>query len=179
MTDVEGVPLIVGGELFVGAVTAIEKGPNAALALLSLTLIEMFPNVPVVPVGGTPARRPVCVSNDAQAGLFAIAKIRESWSASEAVGTNAYIVPATTDVIGAPEIVGGELVVGGTTAGGTTVMTKAASAMVVFPSLTEIPMSLYVPAFAICGVPCRFPVVVLNAAQVGRLRIVNDNESPS
>jgi hypothetical protein len=103
---VAGEPEIVGGRFDVGAVTAIENAGNAALLAPSLTEITMLANVPVVPAGGVPESRPVLVSNVAQAGRPEIANVSAPPSGSLAVGTNVYAVPASTLVIGVPEITG-------------------------------------------------------------------------
>jgi hypothetical protein len=65
---VGGVPLIVGGRLVVGAVTVIENAASETVFGPSLTEIRMLLNVPVVPVGAVPDKRPVRVSNAAQLG---------------------------------------------------------------------------------------------------------------
>ncbi len=132
---VAGVPLIVGGRLVVGAVTVIANAGRAALALPSLTLMTMPEKLPVVPVGGVPVNAPVCMLKVAQAGLPAIANVSGLSSGSAAVGTNVYGVPAATDVIGAPEIVGGELVVGIVTTS-----VNGGSDTVALPSVTAITM---------------------------------------
>ena len=85
---VGGEPVIVGGRFVVGAVTVIENAASVAKFGPSLTEILMLLNVPVVPLGGVPDKRPVRVSNAAQPGCPAIENIKVSPSGSEAVGTN-------------------------------------------------------------------------------------------
>ena len=168
-------PLITGGRFVVGAVTVIENAGSDALAWPSLTLITMFENVPVVPDGGVPDSCPVPALNAAHAGRPAMLHVSGSPSASLAVGTNVYEVPAATDVIGVPEITGGWLVVGGVTT-----MLKAGSATAVaLPSLTLMTMPANVPTFATCGTPVSWPVVAEKDAQDGLLAIVNESVSPS
>jgi hypothetical protein len=84
-TDGAGVPEIVGG-VFGGAVTVIVNVGSVAMAVPSLTLMEMFVKVPAAV--GVPCRLPVLVENVAQAGRFAIANVNESSSLSSAVGVN-------------------------------------------------------------------------------------------
>ena len=59
-----------------------------------------------------------------------------------------------------------------------TVMLKAASEVVVLPSLTRITMLLNVPTLLAVGVPCNRPVVVLNVAHEGAFVIENVNVLP-
>ena len=59
-----------------------------------------------------------------------------------------------------------------------TVIAKAGNDVVTLPSLTRITMFEYDPTCALVGVPDRRPVEVLNVAQVGRLEMLNVNESP-
>jgi hypothetical protein len=56
---------------------------------------------------------------------------------------------------------------------------KAASAVVIRPSLTLITILLDVPTLLALGVPCNRPVVVLNVAHAGALLIENVSGSPS
>src|SRR5688572_27184905 len=58
---------------------------------------------------GVPWSRPVVRSNDAQGGLFVIAKRSHCRSASRATGRKLYGSNALTDVAGAPEILGAVL----------------------------------------------------------------------
>jgi len=46
-------------------------------------------------------------------------------------------------------------------------MVNGGSEAVAFPSLTVMTMLVYVPTFAVAGVPVKAPEVVLNAAQLG------------
>jgi len=56
-----------------------------------------------------PHKRPVRFLNTAQVGLFAIENVSASPSASVALGRNAYVWPAETDVGGVPDMTGGLL----------------------------------------------------------------------
>jgi hypothetical protein len=163
---VGGVPEMTGGRFEVAAVTAIENAGIEAVLEPSVTEILMFVNDPVVPAGGVPDSRPVLVSNAAQLGLPAIENVNVLPSGSLAVGTNVYAVPASTLVIGTPEITGGRFV-----GGGVTRIVKAGSGTATRPSLTEIVTLLKVPCDD--GVPCSRPVLESNAAQFGRLRMEN------
>src|SRR5438045_3799752 len=71
---------------------------------------------------------------------------------------------------GLPEIVGGRF-------GCKTTIANAGSDAEALPSLTPITMFENVPAAV--GVPCSWPVVALNVAQVGRFAIVKVSVSPS
>src|SRR5262245_17558555 len=133
----------------------------------------MLLKIPAVPFGGVPDRRPVLVSNATQLGWPAIENSNVSPSGSLAVGTNVYATPASTLVIGTPEITGGRF-----TGGGVTRIVNAGSATAAAcPSLTEIVTSANVPAVA--GVPCSRPVAASNVAHAGRLRIENVSAWPS
>jgi hypothetical protein len=85
---VAGEPEIVGVRLLVAAVTLIAKAGSEAEPAPSLTEMTMLPNVPVVPTGGVPVRRPKLGSNVAQLGRPVIANVNGSPSGSLAVGTN-------------------------------------------------------------------------------------------
>jgi len=95
------------------AATVSAKTGNAVVALPSLTEIWIPADEPTLLSAGVPERRPVAVSNSAQAGRFAIEKPSASPSASAATGTNVYFWPAVTLAPGEPEIVGAELVPAG------------------------------------------------------------------
>jgi hypothetical protein len=175
---VGGVPVIVGGVF--AAVTAMPKAGSDADALPSLTLITMLPYVPTAEGPGVPSSAPVFTLKVAQAGRFAIAKVSGSVLASAAVGWNTYCVPCLAVVGGVPVIVGALFVgVGLVPGGAVTVMLNGASDAVLRPSLTEITMLLYVPVFALCGVPRSWPLVALNVAHAGRLRMVYVRALPS
>ena len=146
----------------------IANAGSDAVAVPSLTEITMLPVPPVVPTGGVPLSRPVVVSNTAQLGRPVIANVSTLPSGSLAVGTKVYAVPASTLVIGAPEMTGARF-----TGGGVTAMVNAGSATATAPSLTEIVMSANVPTLAASGVPCRRPVAASKVVHVGRLRIEN------
>ena len=113
---VAGAPEIVGGRLPVGARTVIANAGSDAVAVPSLTEITMLPKSPSCPSGGVPLKPPVVVSNAAQLGRPVIANVSTLPSGSLAVGTNAYAVPASTLVIGAPEMTGARFTGGGVTA---------------------------------------------------------------
>jgi len=74
-------------------------------------------------------------------------------------------------------MVGGLLTTGTVELAGATVIVKAGSDFVLFPSLTEMRMFENVPATV--GVPLRRPVLVLKLAQAGRLPTANVNVWPS
>jgi hypothetical protein len=164
---------------------------SAALALPSLTLILMFANAPTLLVAGLPLKAPVTLLKLAHEGLLAIVKVSVSWLASEAVGWNEYVAPATTVVIGVPEIVGGVLLGGvvggdGEEGGGLEagaamiVMAKGVSeALPPLPSLTEMLMSAVCPTSPAAGVPVNCPELVLNSAQSGLPSIANVSVLPS
>jgi hypothetical protein len=88
VTLVAGVPLIVGA-LFDGSCTLIAKGGSESETRPSLTEITMSAKVPTLLVAGVPLKRPVDALKLAHAGLFEIAYVRGSLSASEADGVNA------------------------------------------------------------------------------------------
>jgi hypothetical protein len=69
-----------------GAVTVIENGASAAVAVPSLTEIAMLANVPVAV--GVPDNRPVAASNEPQAGRFVTENVNAFPSGSLAVGVN-------------------------------------------------------------------------------------------
>jgi hypothetical protein len=176
-----------------GACTVIENVGSETLALLSLTLIWMFANVPTLLVAGFPLKAPVTLLKLAHEGLLAIVKVSLSLFASEAVGTNEYVAPATTVVIGVPEICGGVLlggvgdvggvgeVGGGLAAGGAMiVMAKGANAALPpLPSLTEMTISADCPTSVLAGVPVNCPELVLKTAQSGLPSIANVSVLPS
>ena len=82
---VGGVPEIVGARF--GCVTTIENDASDAEACPSLTLIEMFENVPAAV--GVPDSCPVVVLKVAQAGMFATLNVSVvPASGSLAVGVN-------------------------------------------------------------------------------------------
>ena len=90
MTEVVGVPVIVGAVFVCTACTVIENAARDAEACPSLTLITMPPKVPTLLADGVPLRRPVLLSKLAQAGRFAIEKVRTSPFESLADGVKAY-----------------------------------------------------------------------------------------
>ena len=115
-------------------VTAIENGASEALALPSLALMTMFEYDPTLVAVGVPESCPVVVLKAAHDGLFVIAKLNASPSASAAVGRKLYAAPAFTDAAGEPLIVGARF------AGAVTLIAKAGNAVVALPSLTLIAM---------------------------------------
>jgi hypothetical protein len=88
MTEVDGVPLMVGARLG-GSLTTIENGASCALSWPSLTPITMLANVPTLALAGVPDSRPVLVLNAAQPGRFVIVNVSVPPFASLAVGVNA------------------------------------------------------------------------------------------
>jgi hypothetical protein len=62
---------------------------------------------------GVPDSLPESASNEAQAGLFWILKVRDLPAGSDAVGVKVYAVPALTELAGAPLIAGAEGEAGG------------------------------------------------------------------
>jgi hypothetical protein len=80
---------MVGG-WFGGAVTWMLKVGRDALAVPSLTLIAMLPNVPTSLVDGLPVSCPVEALKVAQAGKWLIENVRRSPSASDAAGWKEY-----------------------------------------------------------------------------------------
>ena len=175
ITDVGGVPEITGAP-FAGAVllTVSENAGNCAVRLPSLTLIAMLLVVPTLLAVGVPCSRPVVVLNVVQLGWFVMLKVSVPPSESLAVGVNEYAVPAVTVVGGEPEIVGGWF--GGAP---TTIENVASCALPPCPSLTPMPMFENVPTFALVGVPCNRPVVVLNVAHAGRFVMLKVSVPPS
>src|SRR5688500_476668 len=81
VTEVEGVPLIVGAA-FGAAATVIANGASAARRLPSLTLMMMFEYVPALVETGVPDSCPVALLKVAHAGRFAIANVSGSPLAS-------------------------------------------------------------------------------------------------
>jgi hypothetical protein len=71
VTEVGGVPLIVGG-LFGAAATVIANAGNAAEAEPSDTEMTTLPNVPTLLAAGVPERLPVVVLKVAQVGRLVI-----------------------------------------------------------------------------------------------------------
>ena len=85
-----------------------------------------------------------------------------------------YCTPGFAEVGGVPLIVGAEL-----PAAAVTAMLNAGSHAILRPSLTPMVMLPYVPALALCGVPCSCPFVRLKVAHAGRLLIMNVSSRPS
>jgi hypothetical protein len=89
VTVVGGVPEMLGGGVFVEAVTVIAKPGKAADAEPLLTLITMPAEVPTSAAAGVPLRLPVPVSNLAHEGLLLMEKtIAPAPEGSEALGWN-------------------------------------------------------------------------------------------
>jgi hypothetical protein len=73
VTDVAGVPVMVGGRLAGGVVVAactVIVNCNCEVAWPSLTTITIDPVLPMFAVAGVPVTRPVEGVNVSQAGLF-------------------------------------------------------------------------------------------------------------
>jgi hypothetical protein len=169
---VGGVPLIVGAR-FGGALTTIENAGNEAESLLSLTLMTMLLNVPMLLAPGVPVSAPVFTLNVAHVGRFAIENVSGSESASAAVGWKLY---ATACVA----VVGGEPLIVGTWFGvALTVIANAVSDAFNVPSPTLIAMPLVAPTSPAAGVPVSAPVLVLKLAQAGLFVMLNVRVSPS
>src|SRR5690606_23443835 len=130
--------------------------------------------MPTSSSAGKPASSPVDASKLAQSGAFSTVKISVSPSRSDAVGMNAYSVPAATVPGGSPEIEGAVL-----TVARRTVISNGGSVVVARPSVTAITTSRYRPALACGGTPSSSPVSASNDAHGGRLLIVNESGSPS
>jgi hypothetical protein len=122
---------------------------------------------------GVPVSAPVDVLKEAQTGMFWMLKLSASPSASDAEGVKPYAIPAVTDVDGVPDIVGAWF------GGAATVMVNGGKEAVAFPSLTVMTMLVYVPTFAVAGVPVRAPEAVVNAAQLGIFWMLKVSASPS
>jgi len=75
LTEVVGVPLMVGGGGGADAVTWMLNACNEADAWPSLTLITMFENVPIFELDGVPLRAPVEVLRVAHGGRFCALKL--------------------------------------------------------------------------------------------------------
>jgi hypothetical protein len=142
------------------------------VALPSLTRITMLLNV--LAAVGVPESWPVAVLNVAHVGLLSMLNASASLFASLAAGVKVYAVPTFAVVAGVPEIVGAAFTVAVPLAAMLKAGCKDAE---VTPSVTMIMMLDVVPAAV--GVPLRRPVVVLNVAQVGLLRIENVSALPS
>jgi hypothetical protein len=155
----------------VGAVvTPIENAGSDAVALPSLTRIWMLLNVPVAV--GVPESRPLDVLNVAHDGLFEMLKVSGSLFASRAVGVKLYATLTCADVGGVPVMVGAEF-----EPDPETVMLNAGSIVDDTPSVTMIMINEYVPVAV--GVPLSRPVLVLNVAHAGLLRMENVSVLPS
>ncbi len=125
-------PLIVGGRFVrVGAVTVIVNAGRDEVARPSLTEIVMSANVPTFALG-VPLSLPSVALKVAHAGGLLIENVSGSSSGSLAVGVNVYAVPATTDVVGAPETDGGRFA-----SGPATVKSNAGSNVCDLPSDTH------------------------------------------
>src|SRR5690606_38372696 len=131
-----GDPEIVGGVFCDGAVTSIENGPSTACSAPSLAAMTMPSYVPTSSSPGSPASSPVDASKLAQAGAFSTLKISVSPSRSDAVGMNAYSVPAATVAGGSPDIDGGVF-----TVASRTTISNGGSVVVARPSVTAITTS--------------------------------------
>jgi hypothetical protein len=108
VTEDCGVPLIVGG-LF-AACTVMENAGSVAVAVPSVTLIEMLAYVAASLAAGVPLSRPVEVLNVAHDGLLTIENVSVWPSGSEAVGVNEYAWPEVTEDCGVPLMTGARFV---------------------------------------------------------------------
>jgi hypothetical protein len=88
LTDVGGVPEIVGGVLVTGLVTLMENAAKEALAEPSDTVMTMFEYVPALVVAGVPASCPVLALKLAQVGLLEIENVRVVSRGAVVVGVN-------------------------------------------------------------------------------------------
>ena len=118
-----------------GAFTVIEKAGRETVVVPSLTLIVTFEYVPTLAVPGVPDNFPVVVLNEAHEGLFVMLNVNVLPFGSLAVGVKAYALPAVTERVGEPLIVGGGLLEAALTA-----IEKTGSDAVALPSLTVILM---------------------------------------
>src|SRR5262245_58547559 len=108
MTLVGGVPLIVGMVFGISSTVIVNAGSDAATRP-SLTEITTLAKVPTLLASGVPLRAPVDALKLAQTGRFAIEKVSELLSGSDAVGVNEYAWPTVALVAGVPLIVGASL----------------------------------------------------------------------
>src|SRR5687768_13565421 len=88
------------------ALTLIEKGGRLERPVPSVAEITTFAKLPTLEADGVPLRRPVAVSNVAQAGRFWISNVIVSPFASVAVGVKLQARPVTAAVVGLPEMAG-------------------------------------------------------------------------
>jgi hypothetical protein len=124
------------------------------------------------PTGGTPLSRPEDELNVAQAGRLLMLKVSGLPSGSLALGKKLYGWSSTTVVGGVPPMVGGEFVA-------VTVIEKAGREAESCPSLAEMTMPPYVPAFDAEGAPLRVPVALSKLAHDGRPAIEKESLEPS
>jgi hypothetical protein len=143
----------------------------------SLTEMAMPEYVPVWVDDGVPVSDPVAVLNIAQAGLLRTLKASVLPSASEALGVNAYRLPAEIDVAGVPEIAGAVLVFSGAS-GAVTEMLNAGNELDKYPSETLIVMFEKVPDWVLAGVPDKEPVLLLKEAHAGLFVMLNVSALP-
>jgi hypothetical protein len=146
---------------------------KAAVAVPSLTEIEMFANVPVAV--GVPDSLPVCASKAAHAGRFVTLNVNGLPSGSLAVGVKVYALPTITDVGGVPVIVGGRFV--GVVS--VTVTSNGGSSVCVAPSDTHTTTPRWRPMFVRLGEPESCPVFESNVAHDGFASMPNTSASPS
>ena len=102
-TLLAGVPEMCGAVLTVTALTVIENAARLAENSPSLTVMVMSLYVPASSFDGVPLRVPLDASKLVQGGWLATVKLNVSPSASATVGVNAYSLPASTLLAGAPE----------------------------------------------------------------------------
>src|ERR1044071_6684829 len=123
-----GVPEMSGARFDAGAVATMSNAASATVDGPSVTEITTPGKDPAA--GGVPDRRPLLGSKLAQGGRFWIVNARASFSSSEAFGVNAYALPASTNVGGAPQICGRWLI----TTGFVTARSNAGSDVTAVPS---------------------------------------------
>jgi hypothetical protein len=170
VTAVDGVPLIVGAR-FAELPTVIENGGNVAAKEPSVAVITMLVYVPTLDVLGVPDNLPVNRSNEAQPGLWLMLKRSGSPFGSLADGVKLYALPGATEVAGDPEIVGPPL------SREVTRIENQIDELLFVPSLTRIRMPVHRPTLD--GVPVSAPLLELNVAHAGRLKIWYVSLAPS
>ena len=101
-------PLIISDTWFCVApcCTLIANAGSATRLRPSLTRMRISVYWPTWFAPGVPERRPVAELNAAQTGRLTTLNLSVWPSGSDAVGLNQYLLPATTDAFGSPEITG-------------------------------------------------------------------------
>ena len=167
-------PLVTGAPVIVGAVfdddvpvTVILKVVSEVEETPSVATSRMPENVPAAV--GVPESRPVDVLKLAHDGRLRMENVRALPSGSFAVGWNEYGLPTVAVLGGVPVSVGDLFAFGVTT------IENEGSETFEEPSLTEIAMPLYVPAWFEYGVPESLPLCELKEAQPGWFAMLNVN----